>query len=359
MVRLLETFFRHKLVLLLPPLLIPLLVTPPALLTAPIIYETYAGIWVDRPTYLSYNDGWNRYITPAQNQSSRLSELLRTRSFLDEVAKRTSLAPLVGSPRGEERIQEIIGNGLTIYPSGTNLLVLRFHADTSQLAFQLLNAILEAFRDNSANDRINQAALATSFYQSSLEDARAQLQKAQDALRQYLASNPQSVISGTLRASTDSPSGLALSQQPLDPELAELQRAVDFAQSEVEHQKTALDQASLDASASLQGQELGFQVVDEPQQPTSPVRQLRSRLIFPAAGLVVGLLLSAVLLVLLMAGDRVVRAEADLGPGGRVLGVLPSLKLKRLPRRAGPEATRRGIAFAAGAALPAPGGTTK
>ena len=51
--RLLESFFRHKWLLLLPPLLIPLIVGPIALLTASAYYETWIGVWVDRPTILS------------------------------------------------------------------------------------------------------------------------------------------------------------------------------------------------------------------------------------------------------------------------------------------------------------------
>ena len=45
----LEAFFRHKLLVLLPPFLIPLIVGPYALVTAPIYYESFAGIWVDKP----------------------------------------------------------------------------------------------------------------------------------------------------------------------------------------------------------------------------------------------------------------------------------------------------------------------
>ena len=48
----LEAFFRHKLLVLLPPFLIPLIVGPWALMTAPIYYESFAGVWVDKPTYL-------------------------------------------------------------------------------------------------------------------------------------------------------------------------------------------------------------------------------------------------------------------------------------------------------------------
>jgi uncharacterized protein involved in exopolysaccharide biosynthesis len=359
MVKLLETFFRHKLLLLLPPILIPLLVGPPALLTAPLSYETYAGVWVDKPTYLNYTSDWNSYITPAQNQAGRLNEVLKTRTFLDDVARRTSLAPLVGNTRGEERISTIIIGGLTVVPGGGNhLLVLRFRGDNAQLSYQILNAIVDAFRDNTANDRMNQAALATSFYQSQLDTAQQSLSKAQDALQQYLAVSP----AGKDPSSAPNSAGellQALGTQNVDPQLTQLQHDVDFARSQVEHQKSALDQATFDASASLEGSDLGFQVLDAPTVPTTPIRQTRARIIFPVAGLVAGMILSALLLVLLMASDRAVRSESDLPSNLRFLGGVPSLTLKRLPKRAGPNVTRRAIGFVAGAALPLPSGTTK
>src|SRR4051794_10530228 len=103
--KLLEALFRHKLLLLLPPLIIPGIVTPIAVLTTPPVFETSVGVWVDHPAYLNYKDGFNPWLTPVNNQTARLSELLRTRAFLIDVAQRTTtLTPLLGSSSGEARI---------------------------------------------------------------------------------------------------------------------------------------------------------------------------------------------------------------------------------------------------------------
>src|SRR5438445_8887437 len=105
--KLLEAFFRHKLLLLLPPILITGIATPIALASIPVSYDASTGVWVDRPAYFSVTDPSTAYMSPAQLQSSRLSELLRTRAFPLEVAKRTSLAPLLGSAVGEARIESL------------------------------------------------------------------------------------------------------------------------------------------------------------------------------------------------------------------------------------------------------------
>lgn len=356
--KILEALFRHKLLVLLPPVLIPLIVGPIALLTATAYYETFAGVWVDRPTYLDYVDDTNRYLTPAQNQANRFGELLRTRSFLVDVAGRTPLAPLVGSTKGEERIREFIGKNLSLTPAGSNLVVFRFRSENPRLSFTVLNALLQAYQEKAVADRSAQATLAISFYEARLKTAQEELDKSNNALRRYVAANPRlSSIDPDRGAAATTASRLGLPTAAIDPQLSTLLNKVQVEQADVERLRGSLEKARLDTEASLEGQEMGFQVVDAPQQPRTPVSERRKLLIFPAAGLLAGLGLSTILLIVLVAGDRTVRSEADLAGSARVLGVVPRLRPRRkgLPRRAGPDLTRRAIGFIAGAqALPAP-----
>jgi hypothetical protein len=355
--KILEAFFRYKWLILLPPFLLPLILGPIALLSAPVYYEAWTGIWVDRPTYLSFSQaGWNNYATPAQNQTNALNEQLRTRSFMMDIARRTQLAPLIGNPKGEDRILTIFNNGLTITPTGEHLLVLHFRADTAKLSYDLLNATVDAFKEGAATDRVNQASLAISFYQSQLQDAQDQVNKLTSTARQYVAANPRL---GSLSPQSGQQIDPVLPVTATDPQLADLMGQLQFQQKEVDRIRGALSQAQFDASAGLEGQELGFQVIDAAQIPAAPTRALKKQLIIPIAGLVGGLALSAVLMVLLVASDRAVRSEGDLPTNARILSVMPQLKLKlrRIPKSARRDAMRRAIGFAAGTALPAPGGS--
>jgi uncharacterized protein involved in exopolysaccharide biosynthesis len=366
----LEAFFRHKLLVLLPPILIPLIVGPLALMTAPIYYESFAGVWVDKPTYLNYNDNFSIYSSASSQQANKLSEVLRTRSFMVDVAKRTSLAPLVGNPKGEDRIATILGQGFTMIPNGDHLLVLHFRADNPRLAYDSLNAIMDAFKENTADERVNQATLAISFYESRLNTAQEELKKTSTSVRQYVAANPNlrsinpdRAAAGDIARSIN-PGGalgsdIALPTSVTDPQLGEMMAALQTQQKQVEALRANLDSAQFDASAGLEGQEMGFQIIDPPQIATAPTRALRARLVYPIAGMVVGMGLSLVLLVLLVAGDRTVRSEGDLPGGARVLGAVPHLKLnlKKLPKGQRRDAMRRAIGFVAGTALPAPSTT--
>ena len=87
--KILEAFFQHKLLLLLPPILIPAIVTPIAVLSTPPAYETAVSVWIDRPAYLNIKDGSSAWVSAVQSQSGRLGELLRTRAFLTDVARQT------------------------------------------------------------------------------------------------------------------------------------------------------------------------------------------------------------------------------------------------------------------------------
>jgi uncharacterized protein involved in exopolysaccharide biosynthesis len=349
--KIVETLFRHKLLFLLPPLLITAILTPIALLTAPMYYEAWASVWVDKPAYLAVSDDGNPYLTPAQNQSARLAETIRTRTFVNDMARRTSLAALADTPRGQDRLQALLTSGLAILPNGSHLLSLRFRAQSPQLAYEVLVALIDTFKDSVANDRVNQASVATSFYESRVEAAQTELTKAGQDFQQYIAATPRLADRGR------SSSGLDLGLTDL--QFGELQRSLQARQAELERARASLEQAQLASSASLDGQELGFQVIDAPQMPLGGGRDLRRRLMVPAAGLLAGLGLSTVLLVLLASSDRSIRSEADLAGSARVLGAVPVLRLKRVPKQLGSGATRRAIGVAAGAELPAPVGAAR
>jgi len=349
--RLLETLFRHKLLILLPSVLIPLIVAPIALLSAPSYYESIAGIWVERPTYLTYRSDDNTFLTPAQNQIARLNEVMKTRAFLSDVAKRTSLSSLVGT-RGEDRAYELIAKSTLMATSGSHLLVLTARTPSANLSFEIVTGVSEAFKDRAMSDRIEQAELGISFYESRLKSAEETLAKSNEALRRYVASNQR--LFGN-DSGGGAASRIGLPAAATDPQLSQLMRQADLEQRDVESMRTSLERARLDVSAALEGQELGFQMLDRPQVPTNAIIERRRSLMFPAAGALVGLMLSATLLVLLLASDRSARSEADLLATTRVLGVIPQLRVQGEGRRGYPHGTRRAIGFVAGA-LPSPSG---
>src|SRR6266852_4325915 len=164
----LEAFFRHLLLIVLPAIVIPLDVTAWVLSTPP-QYEAQAGIWVERPAYLSYSgDELTRYLPPATVQRNRLVELMRTRSFMSDVIGKTPLQALLRDQGGEVTLDQIFGRDFEVNQNGDHLLVIRFRAEERDTALDVVNSVLDQFRARASEDRRSQAQLAITFYQGQL-----------------------------------------------------------------------------------------------------------------------------------------------------------------------------------------------
>jgi uncharacterized protein involved in exopolysaccharide biosynthesis len=361
--KVLEAVFQHKLLLILPAILIPAIVTPVAIRLTPPVYETSVSIWIDRPAYLNLKDTSNPWNSPVETQSSRLNDLLHTRAFVDDVAQRTSLAPLAGTPSGEQALGDLVARGVTVggpaaaggaTTASQHLLVVHVQAPSAQVSYEMAGAIVDAYQEKTAADQADQASIGVDFFQQQLQDAQTQLNKANQDLRRYVSAQQ---ADGSLPSQSADPNQSTLPAAMLDPKLGTLQANVQAAQALVNNAQTALNQAQQDAAAAAQGQDYGFQVLDPAVMPTAPTVQTKKIMIYPIAAAVVGLGLSGMLLVLFVASDRSVRAEQDVTANGlRVLGSVPALRVKRPPKNLKLAATRRAIGAAAGTALPAPGG---
>jgi uncharacterized protein involved in exopolysaccharide biosynthesis len=356
--KLLEAFFKHKLLLLLPPVLITAIVAPITFLSTPPAYEAVVSVWIDRPAYLGSNNGTAALGSALWTQTGRLNELLRTRAFVTDVAQRTSLAPQLSSPVGQARAAGLIATGVTVgggppasisTPLGDHLLVIRVQAPTAQLAFELCKAVVDAFQERIAADQADQASVGVDFYTGRVQDAQTQLTKATVDLRRYVAVRQAADGSDPLGGDPNQ----SLSAAMLDPKLGALQSNLQAAQLDFNNAQAALNGAQQDAVMSAQGVQYGFQVMDPPELPVAPVSQMKKMIIYPIAALVAGLGIAGLLLVILVASDRSVRSELDLAPGLRSLGSVPLLQLKNVPKKLRSGATRRAIGAAAGMALPA------
>ncbi len=347
--RFLETFFRYKFLIVLPALITPLIVIPFALLLVKPYYETTAGLWVERPSYVPSTEDWNRYVTPAQNQQQRLTELLKSRSFNEDIAKRAGLGPLLDTPEGRDDVFEYLNRVIVPLPVGNKLLQIQVRADDPELSLKIAESTVAVFRDRNANERMQQATSTIAFYEQQANDASDTLAISRERLRRYVAANPRLAASADASGSPRSSVSLAA----LDPQLSELSKRVESDEKENDRLRGLLEQARFEASAALEGNDSTLQVLDAPVLPTRPQRERRRLLVFPIAGVAIGALVSGLLLVSLTAADRSVRSTADLQAMGRVLGVVPRMGLRRLPRQAGPETTRRAIAFVAGTTMPA------
>jgi uncharacterized protein involved in exopolysaccharide biosynthesis len=264
---------------------------------------------------------------------------------------------MVGSERGEDELSGYFSRYVGSGPTGTNLLTIWARGDQPQLPFQVTNALVEVYREHRMTERSEQASLSISFYETRLQEAQQELEKATTAIRRYVAANPRlTTIDPNRGAASTAAARLGLPPIAIDPQLAELIRRVDAEQKEVDSIRTTLDQARMETSAGVEGQDFSFRTVDAARVPSTPVSQRRRLAIFPAAGLVVGLGLGLGLLVALVVADRSMRSTNDLPAHVHVARVVPFLQVRMLPRSTRPSTARQAIGYVAGAALRSPGG---
>lgn len=327
--RVLEQLFAHKLLVVLPVLIIPLAALVVALQTPP-MYQATANIWVERAPYVTYQNDLDRYAQPADIQAKRVIELLRTRTFVNAVVARSPLPRTAGASTDD--LAASVGS-MEVTVGGSHLLVLRASSATAVVAFAAVSGLIDAYKERAAKETIAQATLAQTFYEDRLQEAQAQLDKSTGELQTYIAEHP-----------VAAPRPGAVVAAP-DLELAQLSRRVDLDGADVERIRATVEQSRRDGAAAQAGQEIGFQVVDEPLVPTGARRELRKTLVLPAVGLVAGIALSGAVLTLLVAADRAIRFPSDLGGRGQVIGLVPAYTAKRT----GSNGLRRSVGFVAGA----------
>lgn len=266
--RLLEALFRHKWLVLLPSLLIPLLVIPVAVVNTPPQFESRASVWVDRPTYLKYAEKPEIMTSPAGEHGGLLAELLRTTSFRIDVANRTSLAPLTADAKGERKLDQFFKKSVFLAPNGDHLLTVRARAASPAQAQEVVQAMIDAYRERAAADRQQQAQVAVAFYEQRLRTGRGDI-------------------------------------------LADRVR-------------NALENAQYDYAVAQQSQDIAFRVVDAPTLPSDRTGVLTKGLVvIIIVALVTGLTLSALTLLALARMDNSVRTASDLHPAAPVLGAVP------------------------------------
>ena len=105
--------------------------------------------------------------------AERFNELLLTRTFTEDIARRTSLASLLDSPQGREDVVLYLQRAIYPLPAGNSnkLLGIRVRADDPDLSMEIMQGTLAAFRERAQNERVSQATAAISFYEGQLKAA--------------------------------------------------------------------------------------------------------------------------------------------------------------------------------------------
>jgi uncharacterized protein involved in exopolysaccharide biosynthesis len=337
MLRYLEVFYRHRL-LLIAPVIIALVASVGFAVTRPRTYEATAQLWFDPIT--SQSAQLNGYVSPSDQATSELKELLKTRSFSSKVGSRGPLreavltggggagdplssvlnvlrgVPTLGASSNPQVLDDVlvdtINRHTTVAASGPQIIAINFDDANPQVAAGTAQAIVDQFSDELLGIRRSQAQATVDFYTGQLKDQDAVVAAADLAVNKYLQAHPGQRLPGALQ----------------DIQLTALTRADDLARSHYQDLVQNLDTGKLQIAAANQPGAAGFRVIDSPTVPYRAKGFVRAAVLAAAGGLVAGLFLMLVTLLVLTALDTSVRRTQEFPDdlSRRVVGSVPRLR---------------------------------
>ena len=324
----LDVLFRHKLLVLLPLVALVVAGAVVGLTRQSSTYSASAKVWTQGVPFLSTRLGENDnpFLTPAQNHSQVINDLLKLDSFALSVAGRVdSLSSLPDSQRSHA-----VRRGTFVRASGVNVLTISHHDDDPVLAQAIVQAVIDTYTERVTADVGTQADAAQAFYEQRLELAREDLDESKAALVAYQATLPAELL---------------LDPTYTDAHLSELMFEVDRDREDYNSLIDRLEQIHLERDAALEGRDISFQIADAPALPSSPIPTAkRDLLMFPVLGLLLGITASGVVLFALIRLDEGIRLPSEAGRVGPVLAVVPDLARKR--KRSWPKNFVRQVVFA-------------
>lgn len=246
-------------------------------------FEADATIWTDRQsaqfTSLSPQDpGLSSLLSPAQQQAGLLSQLLVTRSFLQQVLERAGIA----QPEGvdERSFYQEISKRYRVDVVGSNLFRLSYRATDPHTGTAMVLAALAVREDRLAETRTASTAAAATFYRTELDSAQNRVIEADRALAAFDASH----------------------KAPLNPSEEYTQRqlrlTLEDAKTRVSDLTTRIESSGVLPNILKIADTLDFQVIDQPLDDMKPSGGLRPAAVILGSAAAAGFALVALLLIL-------------------------------------------------------------
>ena len=313
-VHILETFFRRPWLYLIPLVLL----LAAGVYTAMGAKDQFRSVGVLHASSgsllseLTGNQPSFGYERPSTVTSRRINDLVGTSSFLDDIIARAGLTEEVDSGVISEND---IRSSIVAQPQGDNLVAITATTEFPEQSKVLADATLAAFVYYIVDNDILDATVRIETYERLRADDLANYEAARKELDDFLAANPW----------TGDPALRPIDQQL---EVARLQESVARADEIYRASDQNVDGAQLAADVAETVVSRQLRIVDQPGLPTLPLAGVRAATMTIGMFFVLGLILSAALLVLAAVMDRTVRTADDVESkfGLDTVAVLPSAR---------------------------------
>ncbi len=284
LLRILESYFQHRWLYMIPVVLMTamsgvyLTLKEPAYIAKGIVYVQKESLLAQ---LTSVRDVGFSYNTPAQETATELSDLMQTDAFIRAIIQKTELeekmteAPSVVN----DTIDEVRGD-VWASPLGNNQILIGASYDNPLVAFQLVSATIDNFKQWKINSDRIESETALIFFEGLLATYKIDLESTRQDLEDYLQNNPEPPRG-------DRPELEILQIDRLKSELQQANSRFAKAFDNVESARLALAQVDSNATQT-------YILIDNPIQPTEPESSLKTMAIEIVLFVVVGVMLSVI-----------------------------------------------------------------
>lgn len=316
--RLLESYFRHRWLYLLP-IVIALVAGGFYAVSLPAEYYASGKLYVEKTSLLASltsttSDGsW--WMSPAQLTVDEFNELMATDAFMRSLVKNTKIEQQISDTSSPAQLGDIfteLRKSLKAEVRGDKLVEVSATSNDPELAYQLVTATMDAYVQWKINNDHNESVVAQSFFKDLIEPYKKELETARANLLAYLSAHEQPL--GRERPTQE--------QIEVDRLQKEVERAEERVQSAQQNEESA--QLALKKSESIVNQT--YLSIDQPEIPQASALSIKKlgRDVAIFAG--VGIVLTVLGIVLGALVDRSLRFSLDVEHtlGLRVLAMLPT-----------------------------------
>lgn len=282
LLRLLESYFRHRWLYLLPILLM----SGAAFMyvsSMPATYMASGTLYIQDGNLLSSltairSDGFS-YVTPAQATTSELYQLLNAKAFLRAIIQKTDMEAKMA--QDQETVDNTIAearDAIWLQELGNNLVKVAAQHEMPRIAHQLADATIETYIQWKINLNREESVAAQTFFIDLAKTYSAEVEPARQALDSYLKTHPKPIQG-------DRPDEEVAAIKQLQTALDTAEERLHRAENQEESARLALTQAESTVRQS-------YFVVDAPTRPLAPENSLKELLVTLAIFIAAGFFLS-------------------------------------------------------------------
>jgi uncharacterized protein involved in exopolysaccharide biosynthesis len=315
LLRFVDTYFRHRVLFLVPLLLMGGLGLA-AVSSAEPTYRSAGSLIVDTDAFYASTGlqrGGNQRETPSGFFTKQINGVLQTDAFLTQVASDAGI-PL--ADRRDAKKMEKLRETVFALAEQDNLLIVEAQHEDPQVAQRLASAVIDRFFETQVDAGLGGRSAAERFYSELTDSYREEVIAARAALAEYARQNPEPLAPDATRPLTE--------QVTIDQLTAEVQIAEDRLREALRKE----DEARLATTQAATDIRQRLQLIDEPAAPVESEGRTLRNLVVIVLFLVMGTVGSVGAVVAVTALDRIVRRPADLTSrlGVDVLAELPLIR---------------------------------